>query len=397
MEYSTPAGQRGMDAGGVDYDLESIYARLAKLTDTRKARGKRYSLVMVMTVIILAKLCGQNEVVEIADWAENQREELIELLGLERKTMPHHNTYRRILGQHVYAEEIENIFGEYMQQGEQGCVYAVDGKAVKGMREKDDPESKYLLSVYDVDQGKTLAQLSIGRKENEITKIKPLLEKVEIDEKIVTADAMHTYRRLSGYILERQGDYVLPVKENQPRLYRDLEFLFSPDHPDPGFGKIKTDFLQAKTVNKGHGRIEIRSITTSEMMNTYSNWPGLAQVYRLEREFRWLRKGKVIRESKEVEYGITSLSRQSLSAKALLNVRRKHWGIENGSHYRRDVTFKEDALRMTVGDTGKIVASIHNLSIGIIKQAGHQNVAKARRYYAGHLKEAFLLLTAPPS
>ena len=77
MEYSTPEGEKGMDANGVEYDVDSIYAQLGKLTDTRKARGKRYSLKMIMTVIILAKICGQNTIVDIPDWAENNLDELV--------------------------------------------------------------------------------------------------------------------------------------------------------------------------------------------------------------------------------------------------------------------------------------------------------------------------------
>lgn len=396
MEYSTPKGQRGMSAGGVDYDLGSIYAQLEKLSDTRKARGKRYSLETIMTIVILAKICGQNSIVEIADWAKNNLDELVELLGLSRRTMPHHNTYRRILSNGVYLEEIERLVGEFNQQGVHGRVYAVDGKAVRGMKDKEESNHEYLLSVYDVEQGKTLAQVTVGRKENEITKVKPALNKVKIAEKVITADALHTHRGLSSYILDQKADYLFPVKENQPKLYRDIQFLFAPDYPSPGFGKIPTDFICTKKVNKGHGRLEIRTITTSEMMNDYSSWPGLAQVYHLEREFQSWRKGRKIRTSVEVEYGITSLKRKDVSASELLSFRRNHWGIETGLHYRRDVTFKEDALRMTIGDTGKIIACIHNLVIALIKQAGYNNVAKARRYFAGHLSEAFdLLLSAP--
>jgi predicted transposase YbfD/YdcC len=78
-----------------------------------------------------------------------------------------------------------------------------------------------------------------------------------------------------------------------------------------------------------------------------------------------------------------------------LKIRRTHWGIETGLHYRRDVTFKEDATRMTIGNTGKVMASINNLVIALIHQAKFQNTAQARRYFAGHISEAFLLLTTP--
>jgi predicted transposase YbfD/YdcC len=168
---------------------------------------------------------------------------------------------------------------------------------------------------------------------------------VKIKGKIITADAMHTQRRLSAVITEQGADYVFPVKENQPALYQSIQQLFAPEYPRPGFGKIQTDFLTAEKVNKGHGRLETRKITTSEMLNAYSTWPGLSQVYRLERHFQWFRSGHCYHTSHETEWGITSLDRTQASPLHLLKVRRAHWGIENGLHGRRDVTFHEDATR----------------------------------------------------
>lgn len=151
----------------------------------------------------------------------------------------------------------------------------------------------------------------------------------------------------------------------------------------------------AHTVNKGHGRIEVRTITTSEMLNAYAAWPGLAQVYRLERQFQWWRRGRCYRTSCEVEFGITSLTQQQASPLRLLQIRRTHWGIETGLHYRRDVTLREDATRMTVGNTGKVMASLNNLVLALIRQAGFHNAPQARRWFAAHLSEAFAMLTTP--
>ena len=155
------------------------------------------------------------------------------------------------------------------------------------------------------------------------------------------------------------------------------------------------DFLTSQKVNKGHGRLETRILTTSEMLNPYSTWPGLAQVYRLERRFQWWRSGRCYRTSNEVEFGITSLSRTNATPARLLMIRRAHWGIETGLHGRRDVTFKEDAIRMTVGNTGKVMTSINNLVIALTRQAKFQNTAQARRWFAAHISEAFSLLTTP--
>jgi hypothetical protein len=96
-----------------------------------------------------------------------------------------------------------------------------------------------------------------------------------------------------------------------------------------------------------------------------------------------------------VEFGITSLSRKRITPDRLLYLRREHWGIETGLHYRRDVTFKEDATRMTIGNAGKVMASINNLVIALIRQANFQNAAQARRWFAAHLSDAFALLTTP--
>jgi predicted transposase YbfD/YdcC len=215
---------------------------------------------------------------------------------------------------------------------------------------------------------------------------------VKLEGKIVTGDAFHTQRAISEQILEAHGQYLWPVKDNQPRLHNDIQHLFEPDQPKPGFGRIQTDFETAKQVSYGHGRIEIRTIQTSEMLNDYLDWPGVGQVYRLERQFFWVRRAQIYKTSLEIEYGITSLSREQAPAIQILKVRRSHWGIETGLHYRRDVTFHEDATRMTIGVAGSILSVIHNLVLGLLKRAGFINAAKGRRWFEGHLADAFALL-----
>ncbi len=395
MDCSTTRVQQDYGATGVLYDVGSVYEGLSKLTDMRKAKGKVYRLESVLMIVLLAKLCGEDRPFGIAEWAKHRQEELVKLLCLKRASMPSHHTIRRIMAHVVYQEELERVVGEYNQQGKHGEVYALDGKAPRGMRKKDEEGSEYLLSVYDVEQAKVMSQVHVGRKENEITKAPKALQMVEIARKVITGDAMHTQRGLAAQIIQAQGEYVLPVKENQPQLYKNIQSLFAPEYPKPGFGKIQTDFLTVQKVNKGHGRIEVRTITTSEMLNTYSAWPGLAQVYRLERHFQWRRNGLCYRTSCEMEFGITSLPRKEASPLRLLNLRRAHWGIETGLHFRRDVTLKEDATRMTVGNMGKVMASINNLVLALIRQAHFHNAAQARRWFAAHLHEAFALLTTP--
>lgn len=395
MEYSTLQPWQEINENGVIYHASSLIANLEKLCDPRKGRGKRYHLTTLLVVIILAKLCGQDTPVEIADWAKNHAEALVRLLKLKRNWMPHHNTIRRVFQNILDEAEIERSMQAYQQQwGEGGEQLALDGKTLRGTRIAAEEPADHVVSVYDVEGQRVLAQVAVDQKENEIVAAPRALEQINIADKIITGDAMHAQRALSAQIIERGGDYLWVVKENQERLYQDIERLFASDQPKPGFGKITTDFLQAEMVNKGHGRMEKRQIQTSAMLNDYVDWPGLGQVYRLERRFTWMHQGKVIKTSQEVEYGITSLSREKASPKRVMQVRRKHWLIETGLHYRRDVTFREDATRMTKEAAGRILATIHNVVLALIKQAGFQNAARARRWFDGHLDQAFALLVS---
>ena len=397
MEYSTLSKGQEISAEGVIYKKGSVYGRMQRLTDIRKARGKRYSLTTLLMIVLLAKLSGADSPTAIAEWGKHHQSELEALLRIKPKRMPERSTYRRVLAYKVYETEVDRMVGEYNQSGERGDICALDGKALLGMLKREDGTSEYVLSVYDVQAGKTIAQVEVASRENEITKAPEAVKLAKIAGKVVTGDALHTQKRISQTILDEHGDYVFPVKENQLNLYKNIQSLFAPEYPKPGFGKIQTDFLQAQKVNKGHGRLEKRTITTSEMLNAYAAWPGLAQVYRLEREFQWWRKGVCYKTSCEVEFGITSLSRKKVTPMKLLEIRRAHWAIETGSHYRRDVTLKEDASRFTIGNGARVMANINNLILALIRQSGFLNAAQARRFFAAHLSTAFSLLVTPLS
>ena len=401
MEYSTLAPWQELSETGVIYEPESLYDHFQEVPDTRADRGKRYSLVTLLVLIFLAKLCRQDTPVEIADWCANHAAELQRLLKLERSWMPHHNTIRRVFQDILAEDEFERLASEYsrsqQEPGREMEVLSIDGKRLRGTSRTAEEPSDHMLSVYDGQKQCVLAQAAVDCKENEISVAPEVLKTLNLRQKVVIGDALHTQRKISQQIVEAGGDYLWPVKENQPQTYTAIQLLFAEQKPRPGFGKVATDFQQAEKVNKGHGRIEKRRLTSSAMLNDYLDWPGLAQVYRLERKFTWLRQGQVVKTSQEVEYGITSLPRHKANAAQLLAMRRQYWRIETGLHYRRDVTFREDRTRMTIAAAGKILAMIHNLVIWLLKKAGFDNAARGRRWFAGHLKEAFALLTTAPT
>jgi len=378
---------------GVIFEVSSLYAHLLRLKDGRKRRGIRYSLATIMVVLIMAKLCGQDKPYAIADWAQHRMEYLVEALRLKRARLPHHSTYRRILETVLDGEEFEQIISEFTAQRPevgQGVVIAMDGKTLRGTITRDDPYGLHLLAAYLPGEGIVLLQMVVENdKENEIVVAPQLLKCIDLRHKVVVADAMHAQRSLSLQIVEAGGDYVWIIKDNQLTTRRAIEQLFTPEKPRPGHGCPPMDFKQAKTVNKAHGRLEERSITVSSLLNDYLDWPAVAQVFRLERRFTNLASGEV---DQEVRYGLTSLSGCEASPERLLEIVRSEWGIENGLHYRRDVTFHEDEMRITHRTTARAMATINNLVSNLLAIQGFRNFAKARRLFDARPHQALALI-----
>ena len=154
-------------------------------------------------------------------------------------------------------------------------------------------------------------------------------------------------------------------------------------------GPVTHDFYTVTTVEKGHGRLEERTLVSSARLNDYLDWPGVQQVFQVTRHRTQRNTGK---HTCEVVQGLTSLPRTRANAAQLLAVVRSHWSIENGLHYVRDVTFQEDRCRLKSKTAGEVLAVINNLVIGLLRQAGWKNLAEARRHYAAHISAALHLI-----
>ena len=395
MKCNTEAKQTNEEKGGeILFSISSLMSYLVRITDTRKARGIRYSLVTILVVMILAKLCGEDKAYGIADWAEMRSEWLIETLQLAYKRLPHHTTYRRILTDVIDGDELEGLVSEYLSQlteEGQAVIISIDGKTIRGTITAEDPFGLHLLAAYLPGEGLVLMQMVVEKdKENEIVVAPKLLKCLDLRHKIVVGDAMQTQRRLSTQIVEAEGDYVWIVKDNQPHTRQAIAQLFAPQKAIPGLGCPPMDFQTAKTINKSRGRLEERTITVSNLLNDYLDWPHLAQVFKLERRFTYLASGKVYAET---QYGLTSLTDREASPERLLEIVRSEWGIENGLHYRRDVTFQEDLTRMTNKSMGRAMATINNLTISLLNSLGFDNHARARRFFAAHPDKAFAAIS----
>ena len=396
MEYSTVEPWQAVDLNGVIYDYGSLYDHFTEMEDPRKDRGKRYGLVTLLVLIFIAKMSGADNPSAIAEWNKERQEKLIEWLHLSYARMPHHNTYRRVFAEVIDEEQFEQEVRKYRieQQGEAEIhILLFDGKRERGTILPGETQGEAFVAVYSPEQQAVMVQERIGSEESEIPAAQRALEQIDLAGKLVMGDAMHTHRALSAQIVQRKGDYLWTVKENEPNTYHAIEDLFA--HPDPILGA--SDFQAAHRVNKGHGRIEERTLTTSNLLNSYLDWPGIGQVFRLERRFTYLRKGQTVRFEQMVHYGMTSLPRQCADAHLLLSLKRSYWLIETGLHYRRDVTFREDYTRMSHPHATRNLATTHNTILAMFAQLGLRNAARARRYFDAHPEKAFaMLLSAHP-
>lgn len=382
-------------ADGAVFEVSALWRRLAALRDARRPRGKRYSLAVVLLLVVLAKLSGQDRPSGIADWVAHRRAALQQALGLPLPRSPHHNTYRRVLADAVDPDALDAAVGAFFRdlpEGGQSVLVSIDGKTVRGTINAPQRRGEHLLAAYLPAEGIVLMQVAAGGKENEISVAPTLLRTLDLRGKVVVADAMHTQRALSAQIIDAGGAYLWVAKDNQPTLRADIETLFTADDRTVAGGRIPRDLRRARTVEKGHGRQETRTLTASSDLRGYSDWPGIDQVFRVERTRLHTKSGK---EEQEVVYGLTSLAATQASAAQLLAFNRAYWGIENGLHYRRDVTFQEDATRQTRGHAGRVMAALTNLVIGLLRAAGHTNLAAARRLCDASLHTSLSYLSPP--
>jgi predicted transposase YbfD/YdcC len=269
-------------------------------------------------------------------------------------------------------------------------VVAMDGKILRGTIDLEVSSGLCLLALYLPGEGITLAQIAIEGKQSEVSAAPTLLSWVDLRNKVVIGDALHTQRQVSIQIGKAGGNYIWTVKGNQPQLLQDLEDWFDPTVTLlPGLGCPPKDFRSATLTHKGHGRLEVRTLTTSRQLNDFLDWPFLQQAFQLERTITVSKTGKT---RQEIVYGVTSLSAEQASPQQLLQMLRSYWHIENSLHYPRDVTLHEDQTRFKKHSAAHNMAILNNLVLALIAKSDFPFVPSARRFFAAHPDQALALL-----
>ena len=393
MEYNLVGFDVNGEAPGFVVDLGSLYDFLSRLEDRRDSQGIRYQLVHVLVFAVLAKLAGEDRLSGISEWVWRRKEALAQAFGLRKPQVPHRTTYSRILGEKLDVTALEQVVGNFFaSRPSDGAAegqlvqIAIDGKTLRGSIPAGRSRGVHLLAAYLPSEGIVLAQVEVDGKENEIKAAPCLLESIDLRDKVVSGAALPAQRQLSSQVVEGGGEYLWTVKKNQPQLLEDIATFFA-----SGPAALANDGVgcSATSLDKGHGRIEKRVLTASSGLNDYLDWPYVQQVFKLERRFEFTQADRTTRETC---YGITNLRPEQAGPQRLLEMVRTHWSIENGLHYRRDETLREDWCHLRLGHAQHMMATINNLVLGLLSRRGVSNVPQQQRHYAARWDQALNLI-----
>ena len=385
-------------------ECSTLLQVLQGIPDPRKARGQRYSWLLLLTLVSAALVSGQKGGHAIAHWVSLHAAELRERLRPARASMPSESTLGRAvrdLDISVLEQRLALHAGHLAaQSSQQGTVMtrggevlqgqALDGKEVRGVRAYGQP--LHLLSLVQHGSGRILTQLAVEAKHNEITAAPQLLAGRELRGTVTTMDAMHTQVDLAEQILAQHGHYLMVVKKNQGELYDAIALLFN---EPPWLPRERAaEYEVCCTTEKGHGRLERRVLETSPALSDYLDWPGVGQVMRRHYKRIILKTGEV---SSETTYGITSLPFTEVGAAGLEQLWRGHWTIENRVHRVRDGTMGEDASQIHVGHAAPALAALRNSILNLFRQRGWANIADAFRYYDAAVQDILDLIGVTPA
>jgi DDE_Tnp_1-associated/Transposase DDE domain len=283
MNYTT--FQEAMEQAGVPVEVDalSVYQAFEQVSDGQRKRGVRYSVALILTLIVLAKLAGMTTPLAIAEWVRLRAKWLRQVLPMARQTFPCASTYSNVL-RALDAEQVNQVLAQRLPRvrASQRCGeepsrllgqaqhaepvhLALDGKTLRGTlgHSAADQRKMHQLGLYDTQTGVLLKEQVTGEKQNELSIVSQVLTPVLVKGRIISADALHTQCAFCFSVKRWEGDYVLIAKGNQATLADDLRLFFEDPPTDC------RDWHQARTVNKGHGRLEIRELVASTELNEF--------------------------------------------------------------------------------------------------------------------------------
>ena len=345
----------------------SLVERLRLLPDPRRRRGVRHPFVAVLLVAASAVVAGARSYAAIGQWSASAPQHALARLGARAVgalgvcVAPSAATIRRVIAL-ACPGGLADLTGADPAGSDS---IAVDGKTARGSRHGASPAA-HLLAAMTAD-GRTVTQLRVPDKTNEITCFAALLAPFDLTGVTVTADALHTQRAHVRFLVaEMNAHYLLVVKANQPELHRRLRSLPWKD-------------VTARRYDRevGHGRRETRATRALTVTGLGLDFPHAVQAVRILRHRTDLKTGTISRQS---IYAITDLTSQEASPERLGRLARSQWTIENRLHFVRDTTFAEDTSKIRTGHGPENMATLRNVAINALRAAGHRNIAAGLRH-----------------
>lgn len=342
----------------------TLTTHFGNLTDPRVERTKLHTLFDILVIAICAILAGADNWEDIADFGQAKQDWFKTFLELPNG-IPSHDTFNRVFAR-LDPQEFQASFLSWIKAVSAllgGQVIAIDGKILRRSHDRGLGQAAIdMVSAWACTNRLVLGQVKVDDKSNEITAIPALLHVLEVAGCIVTIDAIGCQTEIAETIVDKQGDYVLALKDNQGRLFEDVQLLFA-DLEKSQYKAYAFDY--AKTLDKNHGRLEIRecwTISDPEVLRHlrgFENWKNLCTVSRI-------RAQRHVGEEKSCEdrYHLASL----VGAKRILWAVRSHWGIENELHWTLDLAFDEDHCRVRKDHGPQNFAILRHIALNLLKQ-----------------------------
>lgn len=335
-----------------------LVQRLRNIEDPRVTGRCDHALTDILLIALCATMAGAEGWDDMEAWGEANEERLRRYVEL-RNGIPGHDTIRRVF-EAIDPKRLEAVLLEWVGQvcPALGKVIAIDGKSMRGSGSVlRDQRALHVVSAYASEVGLVLGQQRCDEKSNEITAIEALLPNLKLTGCIVTIDAMGCQTAIAAQIIERQGDYLLNAKDNQPKLSEAIEEYMRIGEQNAWKNLAPSQF---DTLDKGHGRIETRrcvALSVPDYIPEIQCWPGIKSIARIEaiREAH----GKM---TSAVRYLIGSMAPD---AQAILHATRLHWGVENGLHRCLDVAFREDASAVHLRQAAANLGVLRKLAMNI--------------------------------
>lgn len=365
--------------------LSNIEPRFGDMPDPRSGDNIRHPLINIMTITICAVICGADSWVDVEMFGQAKKRWLAEFLDLKHG-IPSDDTLGRVF-QMLDPGEFERRFAAWTQHicdlipGE---VVAMDGKQLRRSKEAVlGKDGIYMVNVWATKNGLSLAQKKVENQSNETTAVPLLLRLLELDGQVVTIDAIGCQTGIVETFINQNADYVVAVKGNQGILRDDVEAAFET-------AEAQQPVNQHRTVNKGHGRIEIRECwaVSDPAVIAYINddkaWSGLQSLVKVSTQRHLLQTDRI---QQETRYFISSLP---ADAQQLLGAVRAHWQIENSLHWVLDMAFREDESRVRKNHAPQNFAILRQVALNLLKQEDSLKVGIAAKRKRAGWDEAYL-------